>query len=606
MSLPRNPNDTCQDSSRAFWLWSALLMLVKGLFVLVLADIFFYGEELSKGSVAKAMIDGVPVDFHRLAYHYYEGGGFFISGLKAIAFLVVGENFLAHRLLGMLTCWAVFWGLWRLVDFHFGRRAAHLAALAFIFGPSGFQRYSTLSLGIHFEVMALGLPLLDEGLRLLRFRDWSPSPRRRFAVGLAAGFALFFSYQTALILAWLGLWVLVLRWRWLFSKQAGMLVLGFIVGLSPMLYMAWHVGGAMFDVHGDGLMEVQSNAEKLRGYFDSVYAGLTPSVLLARVLFPLAALIGLILLLRQRADRMSAWFLFGYVAMWLGVWATGPFVAERHEHFFAWLRMAPITLVLMILGAAGLASGWDCGRSLRNHLGRTIVAAVLAIGLFESAIIIKNSQWRTPSANWAQLTQYKGYNYRGHFRMLLEHLPDTEPETLRALLHYKERDPNILYADIAHCYAGMRGQSTDPMVVMEGLKAIDSDPDALLAMVRGIGPVFAWAHPGDVPAMLASLENYPPQWRKPFAEAIGYLGTGWAADKASFLAEARACGDTEQREAYSRGMGARIVRILELFPFGRELVMRPDLVTEYIRTFPAPMVQSMLAGAEEERGRNRL
>ncbi len=593
------------SDGKAFWLWSALLLTVKAIFVIVLADIFFYGEELSKGSVGKAMIDGIPVDFHRLAYHYYEGGGFFISGLKALAFQIVGENFLAHRLVGMLTCWAVFWGLWRLVDFHFGRRAAHLAAAVFIFGPSGFQRYSTLSLGIHFEVMALGLPLLDEGLRLLRFRTWNPSPLRRFLVGLAAGFALFFSYQTALILAWLGLWVLVLRWRWLFSKAAWMLLLGALVGISPMLYMAWHVGGDLLNVHGDGLMEVQSNSQKIRGYFESVFVGLTPITLAARVIYPLAAILGgLILLTRRNQNQWPSIYLLGYVGLWSLAWATGPFVADSHEHFFAWLRMAPITLVLMAVGAAGLDRGWNAHVLLIKALSRTTLVAVLLLGLFETGVIIQKGQWQTPSANWTQLTQYKGYNYRGHFRMLFAHLPDQQPETLKALLHYKEDDTRILYADIAHCYAATCDPSMDAMAVLEGLKRID--PDGLDQFVLGMGPVFARAHPGDVRAMLAGLDQYPEQWRAPFAESIGYQGTGWVADKESFLAEAQSCVDAPHLEAYSRGMGARIVRILELFPFGRELVMRPDRVTEYIQTFPPQLVEWVLEGAAQERERNRL
>ncbi|MFT4649625.1 MAG: hypothetical protein ACI9X4_002866, partial [Glaciecola sp.] len=477
--------------------------------------------------------------------------------------------------------------------------------LVFILGPSGFQRYSTLSLGIHFEVMALGLPLLDEGLRLLRFRTWSPSPKRRFLVGLAAGFALFFSYQTALILAWLGLWVLVLRWRWLFSKAVWMLLLGALVGLSPMLYMAWHVGGDLLNVHGDGLMEVQSNAEKLRGYFDSLYADLSPMTLAARVLYPVAALFGIGFLLQGRGqDRLSGLYLLGYVGLWLTVWATGPFVAESHEHFFAWLRMAPIALVLMALAASGMERGLSTTRIGLSAISRLTIAAVLAMGLFETGAIVQKGQWRTPSANWAQLTQYKGYNYRGHFRMLFAHLPDYKPASLQALLHYKERDPNILFADIAHCYAAMPEVSTDPMVVLEDLRSID--PDGLQAMVRGMGTVFARTHPGDVKAMLNSLDQYPVEWRGPFAESIGYLGTGWFADQASFLAEAQACADTKELEAYSRGMGARIVRILELFPFGRDLVMHPVRVNFYIQTFPAPMVDWMLAGAELERERNRL
>ena len=68
------------------------MLVVKIVLVLSLADVFFYCEELEKGTAAKAMIDGLPVPHHQLAYHYYEGGGFVISHLKAAAFLLVGEN----------------------------------------------------------------------------------------------------------------------------------------------------------------------------------------------------------------------------------------------------------------------------------------------------------------------------------------------------------------------------------------------------------------------------------------------------------------------------------------------------------------------------------
>ncbi|MCA9001418.1 MAG: hypothetical protein KDB61_05815, partial [Planctomycetes bacterium] len=181
---------------------------------------------------------------------------------------------------------------------------------------------------------------------------------------------------------------------------------------------------------------------------------------------------------------------------------------------------------------------------------------------------------------------------------------DLTVKDLRPLLQFREQDPRILYADIALCYLGMPGSPKDPIAVLDELKALD--PDGMEWFAFGLGPVFAQAFPGDVPAMLESLETYPKEWRAPFAEAIGYIGTGWRADQASFLAEARTCVHTAELEAYSRGMGARIVRIFELYPFGLELVMRPDRVGEYIRTFPEPMVNAMLVGAEEERERNRL
>ena len=76
---------------RSYLPWVALLLLARGVLVLSLGDAFFYGEELEKATAAKAMLDGLDLDHHHLAYHYYEGGGFVISHLKALAFFVFGE-----------------------------------------------------------------------------------------------------------------------------------------------------------------------------------------------------------------------------------------------------------------------------------------------------------------------------------------------------------------------------------------------------------------------------------------------------------------------------------------------------------------------------------
>ena len=56
-------------------LLALLCLAVKAGLVLSLADVFFYGEELEKGTAAKAMLDGLDVPHHQLAYHYYEAEG---------------------------------------------------------------------------------------------------------------------------------------------------------------------------------------------------------------------------------------------------------------------------------------------------------------------------------------------------------------------------------------------------------------------------------------------------------------------------------------------------------------------------------------------------
>lgn len=154
-----------------------LCAVVKGALVLSLADVFFYGEELEKGTAAKAMLDSLPVPHHQLAYHYYEGGGFVVSHLKALAFLAVGENVLAHKLVALVFVLGVLAAGWGFVKASFGTRAASWFALLFIFAPESFQKLSLINLGIHIEASVFLFGTLWLGARLAfgeqrRRREW--------------------------------------------------------------------------------------------------------------------------------------------------------------------------------------------------------------------------------------------------------------------------------------------------------------------------------------------------------------------------------------------------------------------------------------------------
>ena len=62
--------------------WTLVLVAVLGLWaarsmlVLSQADVFGY-EEFAKAALGRAMLDDLGVEHYRLAYHYYELGGFF-------------------------------------------------------------------------------------------------------------------------------------------------------------------------------------------------------------------------------------------------------------------------------------------------------------------------------------------------------------------------------------------------------------------------------------------------------------------------------------------------------------------------------------------------
>ena len=157
-------------SRRTLLLLLLLLLVARGVLVLSIADVFFYGEELAKGTAAKALGDGLGVPAWKLVYVHHEGGGFLVTCLKTLLFDVLGPCVLAHKLLALATTAILLAvGYWMTCE-HFGRVAGALFGLLFVLCPEAFMRFSLLSLGTHFEGL-IGIALvLHYGARIL-FRE---------------------------------------------------------------------------------------------------------------------------------------------------------------------------------------------------------------------------------------------------------------------------------------------------------------------------------------------------------------------------------------------------------------------------------------------------
>jgi len=280
-------------------LWSllALLLLTRTAFVAVLGDVFFYGDEFEKGAAARAMLGGLGevVGHHRLAYHYYEGGGFALSHLNALAFSALGPNLLALKVVALLfNAWilAAGYGLCRRA---FGTRAAVIFGLLFILAPESMQKNSMLALGIHYQALLFVLLVLDLGGRIL-FDPRTPL-RIWFGLGVASGFGTYFSYQCGLTVGFVGLALLLLRRRELFGTRglAGLAGLG--LGALPLLGMWLLVGSEVTDIHGTSLIGGFVPAERaalLGQFLASVFDTAHPAALATAVLLPLGALVGLV------------------------------------------------------------------------------------------------------------------------------------------------------------------------------------------------------------------------------------------------------------------------------------------------------------------------
>ena len=313
---------------RGLFLVLLLLLLVRGTAVLALGDVFFYGEELEKGTAAKAMLDGLPLPHHALAYHPYEGGGFVISHLKALAFLLVGENLLAHKLVGFGTCALVLAAGWRLAARQFSPRAAWLFGLLFVFAPMSFQKLSLLSLGIHFEACLFVLLLLD-ALSRWALDDEALQTGEAMWTGLIAGFGLYFSYQIVLVLAYAVLILLFLRRDRLFGRAGLWALLGFLLGVSPLIAMGMWVGSAVLDIHGTELTEVRGAWDSMRAFFASLYREAT----LQAYFWPLlgAAAVVLAIVLGPPEQRRRRLLLSGFLGLWLLAYVSSAFVVGGGE-----------------------------------------------------------------------------------------------------------------------------------------------------------------------------------------------------------------------------------------------------------------------------------
>ena len=111
-------SDAAESSSARGWRhlgpWIVALVLLRGWLALAGAEVYFYGEELAKGTCAKMILDRPPVPYWTITYGYHEGGGFVVSHLKALGFLAFGESLLVHKLVALLTAALVLWSGWAL------------------------------------------------------------------------------------------------------------------------------------------------------------------------------------------------------------------------------------------------------------------------------------------------------------------------------------------------------------------------------------------------------------------------------------------------------------------------------------------------------------
>ena len=573
-----------------------LLLLVRAAAVLALGDVFFYGEELEKGTAAKAILDGLPLPHHALAYHPYEGGGFVVSHLKAVAFVLVGENLLAHKLVGFVTCAAVLAAGWRLLARHFSLRAAWSFGLLFVFAPESFQKLSLLSLGIHFEACLFVLLLLDALLRW-SLDDEPLRGREAFGTGLIAGFGLYFSYQIVLVLAYAALVLLFVRRDRLFGRTGAWALSGFAVGVSPLIAMWAWVGSAVLDIHGTDLTQVRGAWDSLRSFFGSVYRDAKLGAYFWPLLGGVAVLLSMIL--GPPDERRRRLLLCGFLGLWLLAYLSSAFVVGEVNSHFDLMRFAPPWIVIVVLLAAVLDFG--LGRvGIGRPLAGSALLFALALGLQSSWRIASEGQAGRWSSNLELLRSTKGYDYGGWLAKVWPRLAGSDAQRLEAMLAFEEPHPELLRADLADM---AWKASVDRPALLDLLRQEGETEWAQYA--RGLG---GWALEhgpergagGDLAEALNAVQHEAEPLGTILPCALGRAGGGRAFLPESFAEQVRQALAAGAPDAYFEGLGLRAHRWLVLAPYGgQEFRLRADHLAQRAAETDPRAVPGLLRGLEE-------
>jgi hypothetical protein len=492
-------------------LWSA-----RGVLVLSQADVFGY-EEFAKAELGSALDDGLGVAHFRLAYHYYEIGGFVFSHLCTLFFALLGPSVLtvkavalawhsAFLLLAMALAWTAY-----------GRRGAIVAALLFALPAASLQKLSLLALGIHFESLLFHAWILLHAGRIAV--DGSLRRRDLIGLGLACGLGASFNLTTLAASACAGLAVLVRaravlsRGRWLWIVGAGLL------GLAPWLYMASNVGAAVLDLHGEtlGTGDGRSSTAARLGQFAGMLWNDRPWLDRADLLVRAGLFLwGLVWLLRGR-ERGAAWtrLFVAHLAIFVAASLASGLVVGRVSHYNEFARPSPTWLAIGLVTAGALAR--LSSASAPSGRRAACVALALLVGFGLRSVLVALGP--VPPARWgesaAALQATRACALGECVVYLYDRLEGGPDERAAVLLRLRETSRARLEAQIGAAAIGRRLPGLEQ--ALESARAMGGERWRNYAL--GLGDLVTHAIGWDATRLPQTLERFDPQTRDLFYEA---------------------------------------------------------------------------------------
>lgn len=569
-------------SKRTFWLLFLLLFLTRAILVLSLADVFFYGDELSKGGGSKAVLDDIDVPSWRLTYVYHEGGGFLVMHLKALVFRLVGPNVLAHKVTALLTTSLLLWVGLRLASEHFGKKAATIFGLLVVFCPEAYLRCSMLSIGTHFESVIPIALVFHYGLRVLdgeraRLADWA-------LLGVFAGLGAYFSLQTAPALAIVALAILLrLRGR-IFDARIGTALLGFAVGAIPLWVMMGHVGLAALIVQGHaGFTSGPTGFDALRELGLQLLE-LDLAAWVQTLGFGIVVAAGLFLARGSAGGslRKKSLPILAYLVVFVLILLQSGFLFPNRGHWIFWLRCSPLWFFGTLLFAACAAHLMERARPAWREIALAAVTLVLVFGVAAFADLVLDAKPTTPLQNLRLLARTKGYDLQNYFDKLAHHVEGSIPERFAILLRIRD-DPELVYPAAAHSIFEKAGVPLAEAVEITRASCGERWEIGL----KGLGLAVAPDYGHDIPAAFDRIEARPIEERVALAEALGRVALGIQILPEKIDRQTRMRVSEHWREPFLRGGGWRVHKLHPL---------RDDLARDLIARQPPEAIPAMLAG----------
>lgn len=501
--------------------WIGLFVVARLALVLSYADVFAYLEEFEKAAAGKAMLDGLGLAHHKLAYHPYEGGGFVVSHLDALAFLAIGPSVLAVKLVAVALGSLLLVVGWSLCARAGGRAAARVFALLYVFAPASIQQNSLLALGIHYHALIFVGAVLLGVLALLH-----GGVQRRgvwIATGFAAGSGLYFSYQLVLtvVVACAALvWIARRHGVGPLARGVAWACAGAAIGATPFLWMWSQVGDAIFDIHGaDVLASRVPRRELLAQFTESFFGGRSWFESLALALLCLAPLTAIAAWRSPGALRVLAVLVAAHAALFTAAYLGLGFAVGKLVSFFLLQRLTPLWffgLLATTMGIAALLRGGVVAK-------RCAIALSCACALIGATDLLRVARAGAPR-DWIEharvLATTKGYTYPQYMQKLAPRLALSRVELARTYLRFDEEDRELLHDALSAAVWGDGAAALDE-VVSEASAAGIVDARALLAG-QGMALRNQWG--GDIASRLKRAAEMPDPRRGPVLESIGRFG----------------------------------------------------------------------------------